>query len=115
MDTHRIMDDGKKSDPYPGGARKPGASPCGEPAAAEGQGGEIQTILDLVGEVCHDLTQPMQVASGYADLLLLRTPHDSPAHDILKKIREQMGRMAEINQRLNAIIRSRVHKQREGP
>ena len=57
----------------------------------------------MAGAVCHELNQPMQGISGYSELLLMHVSEDSPLHEKLKKIIEQINRMGKITNKLTRI------------
>jgi signal transduction histidine kinase len=60
----------------------------------------LQSILNMAGTICHEFNQPMQVLSGYIDLLLSRAWEDSKVHGSLLKIKEQTARMTQITRKL---------------
>ena len=60
----------------------------------------LQSILNMAGTICHEFNQPMQVLSGYIDLLLSRAWEDPKVHGNLLKIKEQTARMTQITRKL---------------
>ncbi|BBO68918.1 hypothetical protein DSCA_28480 [Desulfosarcina alkanivorans] len=60
----------------------------------------LKGVLELAGAVCHDMNQPLMAISGYAELLLLDCPDDGPHVQKLKKITEQVAKVAEITRKL---------------
>ena len=65
----------------------------------------FQGALELAGAVCHDMNQPLMAITGYAELLLMDCPEDSPMADKLKKITEQVTKMGDITQKLMRVTR----------
>jgi len=66
---------------------------------------KFRGVLEMAGAICHELNQPMQAVSGYADLLMLDGLKDDLTHGALKKIRAEIERMAEITRKLMKITR----------
>ncbi|MEN6320256.1 MAG: PAS domain S-box protein [Syntrophaceae bacterium] len=64
---------------------------------------KLQGILEIAGTVCHEMNQPMQIISGYSELLLMNTPETNPIYNKLKTIIEQIRRMAAITRKLMMI------------
>jgi len=65
----------------------------------------FQGALELAGAVCHDMNQPLMAITGYAELLLMDCPEDSPMADKLKKITDQVTKMGGITQKLMRVTR----------
>lgn len=63
----------------------------------------LQSVLDMAGTICHEFNQPMQILSGYTDLLLLDASLAPEIHEKLKTIQKQLLRMEEITRKLMAI------------
>jgi len=63
----------------------------------------LQGALEMAGTVCHEMNQPMQIISGYAELLLRNTPEDDPVYEKLHVIKQQIFRMAAITKKLMLI------------
>jgi len=64
---------------------------------------KLQGILEMAGTICHEMNQPMQIISGYSELLLMNTPETDPISMKLKTIVEQIRRMGAITRRLMMI------------
>lgn len=65
----------------------------------------LQVSLEMAGAVCHELNQPIQGISSYAELLMSRWPAGSPEHDQAKAILDLTGRMGRITRKLMTITR----------
>lgn len=63
----------------------------------------LQSILDMAGTICHEFNQPMQILSGYTELLMMENNSESSLEGKLKTIKEQLARMEEITRKLMAI------------
>ncbi len=59
----------------------------------------------MAGGVCHELNQPLQVVSGYSELLLMTVSEDNPLYEQIMKIREQVCLMGKITEKLMEITR----------
>ena len=60
----------------------------------------IQGALELAGAVCHDLNQPLMALTGYAELILMEIPKDSPHYLKINKIVENVAKMGAITKKL---------------
>lgn len=66
---------------------------------------KLKSVLQLAGAVCHDLNQPLQVISGYLQLvfpMFERKEYDEVAR-VLKIISKQIEHMADIVDKLSRI------------
>jgi PAS domain S-box-containing protein len=66
---------------------------------------KLQAVLELAGAVCHELHQPMQSVTGYGELLLTSKSVDQAYEYKIKKLTEQIQRMAQITNKLQKISR----------
>lgn len=64
---------------------------------------KLSGVLEMAGAVCHELNQPMQVASGLTELLLLDIPPDHKLYEKLKTIKKHVDRMGVVTQKLMRI------------
>lgn len=65
----------------------------------------LQSVLEIAGAICHELSQPMQAVTGYSQLLLMNTHGESHYATTISKINEQIGRMGKITEKLMGISR----------
>jgi PAS domain S-box-containing protein len=63
----------------------------------------LQSVLEMAGTICHEMNQPMQIISGYTELLLRNTSEDDPVYEKLNIIKKQIFRMAAITKKLMMI------------
>ncbi len=66
---------------------------------------KLKGILELAGTICHEFNQPLQIISGSAELLLLKTAEDASGRDQAEIIVEQALRLGAINSKLMKITR----------
>lgn len=69
---------------------------------------KIQSILEMAGAICHELNQPLQVITGYADLLLMNISKNNSEHRKIKAIQEQIDRIGMITKKLMNITSYRT-------
>lgn len=65
----------------------------------------LQVSLEMAGAVCHELNQPLQAISSYAERLLDHLPADRDGHDRARSIVEMTARMGVITKKLMKITR----------
>ena len=66
---------------------------------------KFQGVLETAGAVCHELNQPLQVISGYAELMLVDLERGDKHYDLAEQILEQVERIADITGKLQKITR----------
>jgi len=66
---------------------------------------KLRGALEMAGATCHEFNQPMQVISGYAELLLRDKSETDPGYEELKRIKQASDRMIEITRKLMLITR----------
>lgn len=66
---------------------------------------KLQGVLEMAGAVCHELNQPLQVVSGFAEILLLDVDTDDRKYKKLKTIKEGIDRIGELTRRIMKITR----------
>lgn len=64
---------------------------------------KLHGVLEMAGTVCHELNQPMQIISGYSEMLLKHVPENDPNREKLEKINRQIHRMSNITKKLMRI------------
>ena len=68
----------------------------------------------MAGGICHELSQPMQVISGYAELLMADISEDNPLHGDIEEIKNHVVKMAQITKKLMRITRYETREYIEG-
>ena len=66
---------------------------------------KLQSVIETAGAVCHELNQPLQTISGYAELSLMDMTNDHPLYHAMQTIKTQVARMRNITQQLMGITR----------
>lgn len=64
---------------------------------------KLQSALEIAGAVCHEMNQPLQIISGYSELLLQASSKNDPIHEKLDRINKQVHRMGSITRKLMTI------------
>ena len=64
---------------------------------------KIKGVLEMAGAICHEMNQPMQIISGYSEMLLMNISEDDPIYTKLDRINKQVHRMATITRKLMKI------------
>lgn len=75
---------------------------------------KLSGVLEMAGAVCHELNQPMQVVSGYSELLLMDMEKDNSAYSYIKMIKEQTEEMGSITRKLMRITKYETQEYIEG-
>lgn len=66
---------------------------------------KLQGVIEMAGAVCHELNQPLQVVSGYSELIMMDVKENSSIYDKIENIKKQIDRMSEITQKLMRITK----------
>jgi PAS domain S-box-containing protein len=69
---------------------------------------KLHGVLEMAGAACHELNQPLQIVSGYYELLLNEIPDGHPLIENLNIIRDQIDKMARITQKIMKITKYRT-------
>ena len=64
---------------------------------------KFQGVLETAGGVCHEMNQPLQVISGYAEIMMSETSPDHKMFRMAHQVSEQVDRMADITTKLQKI------------
>jgi PAS domain S-box-containing protein len=66
---------------------------------------KFEGVIEMAGGVCHELNQPMQIISGYSEIIMMGLEDDNPLYENIKSIKLQINRMRDITIKLMAITR----------
>jgi DNA-binding response OmpR family regulator len=66
---------------------------------------KLQGVLEMAGAVCHELNQPLQSVSGYAELLLMDLATDDRNYKYLTNIKEGVDRISHLTRKIMRITR----------
>jgi PAS domain S-box-containing protein len=64
---------------------------------------KLQSALEMAGTICHEMNQPIQIVSGYVDLLSMNKSDDEETQKKLERIKAQIQRMGIITRKLMAL------------
>lgn len=64
---------------------------------------KFQGVLETAGGVCHEMNQPLQVISGYAEIMMAEMPREHKMFRMARQVSEQVDRMADITTKLQKI------------
>jgi CheY-like chemotaxis protein len=68
----------------------------------------LQGVVEMAGAVCHELNQPIQGISGYAELMIMKADESDPLISYARKIKQQTDRMGKITGKLMNITAYRT-------
>ena len=71
-------------------------------------------VVEMAGATCHEFNQPMQVISGYTELVLKQVPQSGTLHDEMLKIKDATETMAQITSKLQSITRYETREYFDG-
>lgn len=66
---------------------------------------KLSAVLETAGAVCHEFSQPLQVISGYCEILLDQNSFDDETGQAISAIQKEVERMADMNHNLMNITR----------
>jgi PAS domain S-box-containing protein len=66
---------------------------------------KFQGVLETAGAVCHELNQPLQALSGYAELLQMDSEANRQVFSLAQQILDQVERLADITGKLQNLTR----------
>jgi len=69
---------------------------------------DLYRALETAGALCHQLNQPIQCISGYAELLMMDMDKAHPAYGKLEQISTQVDRVSEIVRNIMELIRNNI-------
>ena len=69
---------------------------------------KLHGVLEMAGAACHELNQPLQIVSGYYELLINDIPDGHPIIENLNIIREQIDKMGQITKKIMKITKYRT-------
>ncbi|MBA3013011.1 MAG: DUF3365 domain-containing protein [Proteobacteria bacterium] len=64
------------------------------------QNERMEGVVEMAGAVCHELNQPLQMILGNAEIMLLDLEPDHPVSERIRRIQEQVKRMAKTTRNL---------------
>jgi two-component system NtrC family sensor kinase len=64
---------------------------------------KLESVLETATAVCHEMNQPLQVVSGYSNLLLKDMAEDDPHYEEISEMAKQIERMTGVMRNLQNI------------
>lgn len=64
---------------------------------------KLQGVLEMAGAVCHELNQPLQVVTGFSEILLQKIDAGDPNYTALMNIQAGIDRVGELTHRIMRI------------
>lgn len=69
----------------------------------------LRGVLEMAGAVCHELSQPLQIISGFIDMLSMDLDENDPQYmmptEIYNEIHNEIQRMSEMNKKIMKITK----------
>ncbi len=65
----------------------------------------LQGVLEMAGAVCHEINQPLQIAAGMSEILLLDMSAEDPGYAPLQNIQAQVHRIGSLTRKIMQITR----------
>lgn len=59
----------------------------------------------MAGTVCHEMNQPIQVITGFSELMLLDLPEDNPLYKKINIVGEQIDKLSIITEKLMRVTK----------
>jgi len=75
---------------------------------------KLQGVLEMAGAVCHEINQPLQAVSGWAELLLMDMEQVDSNQEALSNIKEGMDRIGELTRKIMTISKYRTKEYMDG-
>ena len=69
---------------------------------------KLQGVLEMAGAVCHEINQPLQVVSGWAEMLLMDIAESDPNYATFKNIKANVDRIGELTRKIMQISKYKV-------
>jgi DNA-binding NtrC family response regulator len=66
---------------------------------------KLRGVIEMAGAACHELNQPLQAISGYAELVMMDLDENHPLYPMIAEIKKESVRLGEITRKLNNITR----------
>ena len=66
---------------------------------------KLQSVIEIAGAICHEMSQPMQAILGNSELLLMDISEDDAQYAYSKTIKEQIDRMGKITKKLMTLTK----------
>lgn len=64
---------------------------------------KLQGVLEMAGAICHELNQPLQIVSGFTEILLMDMENSNPKYKELKGIEDGIKRIGLLMRKIMGI------------
>ncbi len=64
---------------------------------------KLRVVLEMAGGVCHEFNQPLQIITGYCELLEKDGTLEKESEDFIRIIRQEVAKMGELTRNLRSI------------
>jgi len=64
---------------------------------------KLQGVLEMAGAVCHELNQPLQIVSGFSEMLLMDLEPSDPNYKMINTIKTGIDRIGELTHKIMKI------------
>jgi PAS domain S-box-containing protein len=64
---------------------------------------KLQGVLEMAGAICHEINQPLQVVSGFSEILLIDLESSDPKYKALKSIEANINRIGILMRKISGI------------
>jgi len=75
---------------------------------------KLHGVLEMARTVCHEINQPLQVLSGFSDLLLFEVDIGDPKYAMVKKVKGEVFRIGELTRKIMRITSYQVKDYMDG-
>jgi PAS domain S-box-containing protein len=75
---------------------------------------KLRGFLETTRSICHELSQPVTVISGYSEILLLNRTEDDPQYEKLFEIKKQADTIDKIVRRLRYLVKYTMSDNSQG-
>lgn len=75
---------------------------------------KLRAVLEMAGAACHEFNQPMQVISGYCELILRQVPKDTAIYKQVSRILDAVKQMIKVTKKLQSVTRYETRQYIEG-
>ena len=66
---------------------------------------KLKGVLEMAGAASHELNQPLQVISGYSELLLREFPEDNPLYEYIQELKKHSDRLGKVTRKIMRITK----------
>jgi sigma-B regulation protein RsbU (phosphoserine phosphatase) len=61
---------------------------------------KLQGVLEMAGAVCHELNQPLQIVSGFSELLMMDLNESDPKYHAVREIKSGIDRIGKLTRKI---------------